>query len=299
MDYFNLCGNDYLLLVDSHSKWMEAEVMSSTTSYSTVKVLRRWIAQFGLPKQLVSDNEPQFTSVEFSNFLKMNGIKHVRCSAYHPSSNGGAERFVQTIKQGLRAIHIETGDTLQKLNNYLFRYRSTPSSTTGKTPAELFLGRGIRTRLNIFKPGASDVKEDALVEKMRRYAKSVEDRTAGRSKVRCFSPHQQVLVANHVGKQKWLSGKIVVKIADRTYMVQMGNKEFKRHVDDIIFHSSGKSDAEDSSWMFLSADGDVAAERHGEVEEQVERTRNSVRPRRTYPRRERRPVDRFGMVSLS
>ena len=50
---------------------------------------------------IVSDNASSFTCKEFSRFCALNGIKHVRCAPYHPSSNGLAEHAVQTIKSGL------------------------------------------------------------------------------------------------------------------------------------------------------------------------------------------------------
>ena len=95
-------------------------------------------------------------------------MKHIKCSAYHPSSNGGAERFVQTVKHGLIArhiaCHIEHGDGLRKLDNFLFAYRSTPSTITGKTPSELFLGRRIRSRLDVLKPHTGIQPSDTLLK---------------------------------------------------------------------------------------------------------------------------------------
>ncbi len=67
----------------------------------TIKELRRVFAAYGLPEHLVSDNGPQFTSAEFAQFMKANCIKHIRCAPYHPSSNGCAERFVQTFKRAI------------------------------------------------------------------------------------------------------------------------------------------------------------------------------------------------------
>ena len=93
----------FFILVDAHSKWPEVIEMTSTTSQSTISVLRNLFASYGLPLQIVSDNGPQFTSAEFAKFLKMNGVKHILCSPYHPSSNGLAERFVKTFKQAMRA----------------------------------------------------------------------------------------------------------------------------------------------------------------------------------------------------
>ena len=77
--------------------------MTSTTSAQTILVLRAMFARFGLPRQLVSDNGPQFTSDELEQFLVCNGVSHIRSSPYHPSTNGAAERLVHTVKHALRS----------------------------------------------------------------------------------------------------------------------------------------------------------------------------------------------------
>ena len=89
----------FLIVVDVHSKWLEVIQMSSTLAEQTVVVLQQLFATYGLPLQLVLDNGPQFTAVEFQHFLKGNGVKYILCTPYHPSSNGLAERFVRTFKQ--------------------------------------------------------------------------------------------------------------------------------------------------------------------------------------------------------
>ena len=76
--------------------------MSSTTTVNTIAVMRDMFARLGVPREIVSDNGPQFTSEDFKHFMAANGIKHIRTSPYHPSSNGAAERFVQTIKMVIR-----------------------------------------------------------------------------------------------------------------------------------------------------------------------------------------------------
>jgi transposase InsO family protein len=50
--------------------------MKTTTSTKTIEALRMIFCRTGIPKQIVSDNGPQFTSGEFENFTKQNGIKH-------------------------------------------------------------------------------------------------------------------------------------------------------------------------------------------------------------------------------
>ena len=145
-------GTMLFVLVDAHSKWPEVYQMSSTTADKTIDVLRKIFAAYGLPAQLVSDNGPQFVSTEFSNFMKQNGVRHIRCAPYHLASNSLAECFVQSVKQALRASAMDGQTLSQRLSSFLLTYRSTPHATTGVAPCTLFLQRQIRTRLDLLRP---------------------------------------------------------------------------------------------------------------------------------------------------
>ncbi len=98
-------GSMLLIVVDSHSKWLEVHTMSSITS-QTIEKLRSIFARHGLPKTIVSDNGPSFVSSEFKTFLQLNGIRNITSAPYHPSTNGLAERAVQTVKQGIKQMEV-------------------------------------------------------------------------------------------------------------------------------------------------------------------------------------------------
>ena len=66
--------------------------MTVTTTGKTLYQLSVLSAAYGFPEQLVSDNGPQFTSLEFEQYMKRNGIKHVRSALGHPSTNGASYR---------------------------------------------------------------------------------------------------------------------------------------------------------------------------------------------------------------
>ncbi|XP_039396848.1 uncharacterized protein K02A2.6-like, partial [Mauremys reevesii] len=137
-------GSMFLVAVDAHSKWPEVFIMQSTTAESTIQKLRGLFSRFGLPEQLVSDNGPQFVSQEFQNFMKANGIHHITSAPYHPSTNGLAERFVQTMKNALKSAKGQ--HSIQKrLDTFLLSYRNTPHATTQASPAFLMMGRQLRT----------------------------------------------------------------------------------------------------------------------------------------------------------
>lgn len=135
-----------LLIVDAHSKWIDAHVVESATTLATIAKLRTTFATFGLPETVVSDNGSVFRSAEFVAFLASNGIQHVTTAPYHPASNGLAERAVQTIKNMLQKQ--PNAPLRVQLDRALFAYRNLINETTGKTPAELMFGRRLRTRLD-------------------------------------------------------------------------------------------------------------------------------------------------------
>ena len=83
---------------------------------------------------------------EFKECIKQNGIRHVRSAPYHPTSNGLAERAVQTLKAFMKKETNGTVDT--RVSSFLSQYRTTLHSTTGITPAEMLLGQQTRTHLD-------------------------------------------------------------------------------------------------------------------------------------------------------
>ena len=103
---------------------------------------------------MVSDNGPQLKSEEFEQFLKRNGIKHITPAPYHRATNGLAERCVESFKNGMKN-ETEVKSLNIKLAQFLLAYRNAPHSTTGEPPSQLFLGRRLRTRLDLLKPDLS------------------------------------------------------------------------------------------------------------------------------------------------
>ena len=140
----------FLLVIDAYSKWVEIHCTNTSTSTATIEQLRKSFASLGRPEVCVSDNATAFTSEEFTDFLRRNGIRHVRTPPYHPASNGLVERVVQTFKEGMKRL--KSGSLSTRLARFLLRYRITSHSSTGTSPAELIMGRRLRTQLDLLRP---------------------------------------------------------------------------------------------------------------------------------------------------
>lgn len=51
---------------------------------------------------VVSDNGPQFSSLDYRDFAETYGFEHVTSSPLYPQSNGLAEKGVQIVKRLLK-----------------------------------------------------------------------------------------------------------------------------------------------------------------------------------------------------
>ncbi|XP_064476257.1 uncharacterized protein K02A2.6-like [Ornithodoros turicata] len=216
---------NYLVAVDAHSKWPEVFEMKSTTSEATIRNVRELFARFGMPETIVTDNGPQFCSLEFEAFLKMNGVKHVRCAPYHPSSNGLAERFVRTVNEALRKDMHRPADI--RLASFLLSYRNTAHATTQQSPAQLLLNRNLRTRLDCLKPSTEDVVRRKLFTQM----------LGRRSQERFFATGEHVYVRNFRNGPRWLPATVLEKTGPVTYRVHISTDRgpfvWKRHQDHL------------------------------------------------------------------
>ena len=143
-------GKMFLIVIDAHSKWIEAFPMNISTSSATIETLRITFATHGLLEILVTDDGSNFVSREFEGFLKQNGIRHIRTAPYHPASNGMAERAVQTFKEGMKKMN--EGSVETRVSRFLACYRITPQTSAGVSMAELLLGRKPRSRLDLVYP---------------------------------------------------------------------------------------------------------------------------------------------------
>ena len=203
-----------LVITDAHSKWPEVYTMSSTTANKTITKLRETFARYGLPEQLISDNGPQFVSEELETFLRVNGVKHIRSSPYHPASNGAAERLVQTVKQALEAGRVDGVPLEQTLATFLLRYRATPHATTGVPPSTPLMGRTLRTRLDLIKPDVGRrVREQQAHQKTQHDTHTCE---------RQFVLGQRVWVRNMREGPRWVDGVITGIQGPVSYLVMCG-----------------------------------------------------------------------------
>ena len=101
--YLNLGGTFYYMcsVLDGFSRYIvHWEIRESMKEKDVEIILQRAIEKFpDATPRIISDNGPQFIAKDFKEFIRINGMTHVRTSPFYPQSNGKQERMQGLIKQ--------------------------------------------------------------------------------------------------------------------------------------------------------------------------------------------------------
>lgn len=143
-DIFEYRKQYFLIVVDYFSNFIEVTKLKNLTSSVLIESVKAIFSRHGIPKILISDNGPQYTSGEFKKFTKQWGFEHITSSPNYPQSNGKSERAVQTVKNLLKKCIITNSD----FHIALLNFRNTPRDGLS-SPAQLLMGRRLRCKLPV------------------------------------------------------------------------------------------------------------------------------------------------------
>ncbi|KAI7938882.1 hypothetical protein MJO28_014461 [Puccinia striiformis f. sp. tritici] len=197
--------NSVLVVVDRYSK--RARFLPNHKDDTAMEVAllfwNRIMAEVGIPKIIISDRDPKFTSEFWRNLHDMLGTKLAFSTAYHPQTDGLAERMIQTLEDMLRrfcTFGLEfknqdgyTHDWVSLLPALEIAYNSSKHSSSQEAPYVLERGwipRMPRNTLNDHlphvHPTASDFKKmldltnqhaEKCVQESMEYNKTTWDKT--------------------------------------------------------------------------------------------------------------------------
>ncbi|XP_040070861.1 uncharacterized protein LOC115320361 [Ixodes scapularis] len=178
-----------------------------------------------------------------------------------------------------------------KLQTFLQSYRNTAHATTNESPANLFLGRRLRSRLDVVKPSVGE-----------RVARKQFLQTASRrGHDRDFAVGDHVLIRNYCGKPKWVPGVILAQHGPVSYQVRAttsrGSFTWRRHKDQLLRTPSlVDEDADQEGTEFLlvqPSDNAPQPSSSSPTGRTVPAEAAQAPAARRYPTRTRKPSERF------
>ena len=162
-DLFTLHGKDYLLVVDYHTNYPEMSLLPDTSSSTVIKHTKSIFARHRIPKTVISDNGPQFSSKEYKEFARKWEFQHTTSSPYHPEENGKAEQTIQTIKSLMKKAARDEEDPYLALLNF----RAYPCPDGPPAPTQALMNRTLRTRLPRMKKETFQLEKSILEKQLK------------------------------------------------------------------------------------------------------------------------------------
>lgn len=138
-------GNDTIVtIVDGLTKrvrWFATKEAELTAERFAELFLEHYVRYRGIPESIVSDRDTRFTSEFWVSLTKLLGTKLRFSTAFHPQTDGLAEKANGTVQTFLRAYAV---DNLLDWDRHLalaeFTYNSSKHKATGMSPFEADIG---------------------------------------------------------------------------------------------------------------------------------------------------------------
>lgn len=160
-------GNKYCLTcIDRYTGWPEViPLPDMTTEVVAEAFLSGWIARYGAPEQITTDQGRTFESNLFTAFTNLLGISRTRTTPYHPQANGKIERFHRTLKQTIMAYG--KTDWISVLPTILLGLRCALKGEEEITPAEMVYGQVLRLPGDFFTEEKATILPSTLVTQLK------------------------------------------------------------------------------------------------------------------------------------
>jgi transposase InsO family protein len=164
--------NAYLIgFMDDHSRYMVGlGLYRSQTAEHVLDVYRQAVGEFGLPKEVLTDNGRQYTNwrgkTRFEQALQKDHVHHFRSSPHHPQTLGKIERFWKTIwTDFLARAQFDSFEQAQaRVRKWVqfYNHRRPHQSLDDLCPADRFFALAPQLRAVIERGIAANVEELAL-----------------------------------------------------------------------------------------------------------------------------------------
>jgi hypothetical protein len=322
-------GYRYILVVaDYFTKWTDAFPLRKHTAERVSELLmNRWVAYYGVPKQIHSDQGAEFEGTVFKSLARMLGASKTRTTPYHAQSDGMVERFNRTMLGMLSAFVCEEGTNWdEQLPYVLLAYRSSVHASTGATPYSMLYGREANLPVDLMFPSSAtfEAREycgPRYVEWVRRAIASAHDfarqhleKSAVRQKrgydvyAKDRAPFEEgdlVRYYHYPSRQAnkfalpWLGPyKIVKRIGPVDYQIRLQSnpkKESIVHVDKLKPYEVGPESGSEEQDMYDYLEGEGVTNAEGTTAtESASEAENSEVERRSG--RARQAPERYGQI---
>lgn len=161
-----------LTMIDRFTRWPEAIPLTNITAETVADAFwSHWVARFGTPKTITTDQGTQFESAMFKELARLVGSEHIHTTAFHPQSNGLVERWHRAFKAAMMC-HTDTPWT-KLLPTVLLGLRSCFKEDLHSSVAEMLYGTPLRLPNEFFDDLDTPTSPSTFISSFREHMRKI------------------------------------------------------------------------------------------------------------------------------
>ena len=152
-------NNQCLVIIDKFSKYTILEgCHTNIDAKETARIfIKRVVSPFGVPKVVISDRGPQFSSAVWREILETLGTRVALAATHHPQTDGQSERAIQTLLRMVRTFAAEQQEMWEDLlPMFELALNHAVNRATKHSPFQTLFGKSPRTPLDFAREGFAD-----------------------------------------------------------------------------------------------------------------------------------------------
>ena len=224
MDLGEFEGRRFLVIVDMGTRYVQACWLRNKKPEEVIQAfVKHWVALFGCPQVVLTDNGGEFQNESFLRMSEMFGIKCKTTAAESPFSNGLCEKMVGLLKDAVRKMDDECEGGLEMMLYWAVAAKNCLHNQRGFSPNQLVFGRN---------PGLPDLQGEVGIAGLR--MKEAEEDVM-RKNLEAMHQGRRIHVIQESDEKvrRALNSKVrehkldEVQMADEVYYKRDGEKEWR------------------------------------------------------------------------
>lgn len=227
MDIFSIDRNSYLSLVDSFSKHAQLIHIDTKNLVDVKNALAQYFCTFSTPREIITDHETTFRSIQLIEFLDNLGIrlKYASCS----ESNGQVEKthstLIEIINTNKHKFPALESRALVQLAVSL--YNTTIHSSTGFTPNEILFNQSDADNLEQIRENTRIIN-DKVKQNLERARQKIKSQNRDKENPPHITENQEVFIIPNIRK-KLDPRAVKTNAKNPTSRTFTTNRNIKRH----------------------------------------------------------------------
>jgi hypothetical protein len=211
--------------------WVIVDRLTKSAHFLPIKVkyapeklaeiyLQEIVRLHGVPKSIVSDRDPRFTSRFWKRLQESLGTRLNFSTAFHPQTDGQSERTIQILEDMLRACVVDfKGGWAQYLPLAEFAYNNSFQASIGMAPYEALYGRRCRSPLYWDEVGERRMLGPEIVSETREKIQVIKDRlVTAQCRQKSYADNRRRELEFEAGS------KVFLKISPKKGIARFGKK---------------------------------------------------------------------------